>query len=171
MARRKKTNRPKMAPDDPRRKNLRPPQKKGDPPLNALGKNGHDWTTRFRQFFASESPPDEQLPKGAPPREPGDSRYEHGLRAFFRNVLVGDTQAQKVMIEQLGGRPRASVEVTGKDGQPIETRTSMTTEEAREELAKLIATAKGTAIEGLRDDDQEDDGDEPDADGAAGEPR
>lgn len=114
MARKRRTNRPPMAPDDPRRKNLRPPFSKGEV-MNPLGKNGSEWLADFRHFAAEEV----EIPqgRGKPPLK--GQRAHLGRLALFKNVIAGDNQAQKLFLEQLQGRARQHVELTGKDGVPL----------------------------------------------------
>lgn len=103
-----------MAPDDVRRKNLMPPARKGEV-RNPLGKNGSE---RVREFhaFADEIVSIPQG-KGKPPLV--GTRATLGRLAWFENVLRGDSQAQKLFIEQLQGRARQSIEVTGEGGGPV----------------------------------------------------
>jgi hypothetical protein len=102
-----------MAPDDPRRKNLRPPIKPGEV-LNPTGKNGSEWLKAFRDFF--DQVPTEKLPKGAPRRDPDDSRHTIAIRALFRNMVMGSEQSLKLGLEQLQGRARQHIEVSGAAG-------------------------------------------------------
>lgn len=55
-------------------------------------------------------------------------------------------QEAEYVINRRRGMPVARAEVTGRNGGPITTRTEMTTEEARAELAALIAEAKGVGV-------------------------
>jgi hypothetical protein len=106
-----------MPPDDVRRKNLTNPIRPGEV-RNPTGKNGSEWLTALRDYFAN--PHDEKLEarligKG----NQGKTRFELALRALFLNAIRGETPAQKVVTEQLAGRPLQQVEVTGPDGKPF----------------------------------------------------
>lgn len=114
MPRKKKTAR-RMAPDDKRLKNLKP-AKPGEV-RNPLGKNGSDWLSAFRDFFAEQAT--EKLPKGSPRREPGDTRHRLAMKALFMRIMRGSDQGQKLALEQLQGRARQSVEMTGPGGTPL----------------------------------------------------
>jgi hypothetical protein len=62
------------------------------------------------------------------------------LDALFRAAMAGEPSAIKVAVEQLLGRPPASIEVSGKNGGPIEVK------DARQRLAERIAAlAAGVA--------------------------
>lgn len=102
-----------MAADDKRRKNLKPPIKPGEV-RNPTGKNGSEWLKAFRDFF--EEVPTEKLPRGAPRRDPNDNRHIIGLRALFRNMVLGSEPSLKLGIEQLQGRARQHIEVSGAAG-------------------------------------------------------
>jgi hypothetical protein len=107
-----------LAPDDPRRKgiaNLKP-IKPGEV-RNPKGKNGSE---RIREFhaFADELV---SVPQGRGKAPLIVTRAQAARLALFDNVLRGDTPAQKVFIEQLQGRARQSVEVTGEGGGPVRT--------------------------------------------------
>lgn len=86
---------------------------------NPTGKNGHDWLNAFRDFFGA--PPDkaDQLARKLLKASAGDSRYTMMLRALFRNVVMGSDQAIKLATEQLNGRARQHVEMTGPGGTPL----------------------------------------------------
>lgn len=114
MARRRK--RPPLPPGDARRKgiaNLKP-IKPGDPPLNPTGKNGSEWLKAFRDFF--EEVPTERLPKGTPARGKDDNRHTIAIRALFRNMIKGSEASLKLGLEQLQGRARQHIEVSGAAG-------------------------------------------------------
>lgn len=104
-----------MAPDDPRRKNLIPPAKKGEV-RNPKGINGHTRLQAFLDFADEEI----SIPQGRGKEPLTGTRAQLARLAWFENVLRGDTQAQKLFIEQLQGRARMSVEVTGADGGPLD---------------------------------------------------
>jgi hypothetical protein len=134
MARR--PSRKPLAPDDPRRKgiaNLKP-IKPGEV-RNPTGKNGQEWLTAFRDYFATwDSVP---VRKGRKAVKIEGERAELVRRALFMNALAGDTQAQKIITEQLQGRPMQSVEVSGPGGGPIASEQSMTSAERRARLREL----------------------------------
>jgi hypothetical protein len=140
MAGRHQKQGPKMALDDPRRKNLRPPVRPGDPPRNPLGKNGSEWLKAFRDFF--EEIPGEKLPKGAPRVEPGDNRHLIAIRALFRNMIIGSDASLKLGIEQLQGRARQHIEVSGDlgNGPPV---TFLIPENGRDVVPEDSAPADG----------------------------
>lgn len=107
MARRRKKQGPKMAPDDPRRKNLRPPIKPGEV-LNPLGKNGSEWLARIRAF-AEEIDPNDRPRRGGAKRD----RFARLMEAGYKKALKGGDVPWKVIVEQLAGRPRQHIEVSG----------------------------------------------------------
>jgi hypothetical protein len=127
---RRRGNRPKMAADDVRRKNLIPPARKGEV-RNPTGKNGYD---RVRQFqdFADEVI---SIPQGKGKEPLVGSRATLARLAWFENVLRGDSQAQKLFIEQLQGRARQSIELTGEGGGPVKTDTGAAVIEMLQKLA------------------------------------
>lgn len=140
MARRRKTSGPKMAADDPRRKNLMPPIKPGER-RNPTGKNGAEWLKAFRDFFSEI--PTEKLPKGAVRRNPDDNRHTIAIRALFRNMVMGSEASLKLGIEQLQGRARQHVELTGAGGGPIVYGDRMTREEMQREIERIEAELSG----------------------------
>lgn len=82
---------------------------------NPLGKNGHDWRKRLRDY-ASGLADGEDLPKSVKVGAPGDDRFEVLMKAIFRNVVLGREASQKLMFEQISGRARQHIEVTGGAG-------------------------------------------------------
>jgi hypothetical protein len=107
---------PKERAEAIRNANLKPP-KPGEV-RNKLGKNGYETLKAFRDFFAEviDEAEGERLPKGAPTLEPGDTRFRMLLKSLLRNALGGSDQSIKVAVEQLQGRPRQHIEVTGDRG-------------------------------------------------------
>ncbi len=113
--RQRRRKRPPLAADDPRRRgiaNLKP-IKPGEV-RNPLGKNGSEWLKAFRDFF--DEVPTEKLPKGAPRRSPDDNRHLIAVRALFRNMVMGSEASLKLGLEQLQGRARQHIEVSGDLG-------------------------------------------------------
>jgi hypothetical protein len=127
---RRRGNRPKMAPDDVRRKNLIPPARKGEV-RNPTGRNGSERLREF-QAFADEVISIAQA-RGKP--ELKGTRAQLARLAWFENVLRGDSQAQKLFIEQLQGRARQSIELTGEGGGPVKTDTGAAVIEMLQKLA------------------------------------
>lgn len=106
---------------DPRERgfaNLKP-VKKGDPPLNPTGKNGHEWLNAFRDFFGGRPDKADRLARVVAKDDPQATRYALMLRALFRNVMMGSDSALKLAVEQMQGRARQHVEVTGPGGAPL----------------------------------------------------
>jgi hypothetical protein len=116
MARRKRGK--PLAPGDPRRKgiaNLKP-IKPGEV-RNPTGKNGSEWLNAFRDFFSGKAA---ALPKGSGLKvRKGDTEYDVLLRALRQNIVMGSDPAIKLAIEQLAGRARQQIEVSGPDGKPL----------------------------------------------------
>lgn len=123
-----------LAPDDPRRRGMANliPIKPGEV-RNATGKNGSEWLMAFREFAADV----DSMPQGKGKKKIDGERAYLVRLALFRNAIRGETQAQKIFIEQLQGRPRQSVEVSGPGGGPISTH-AKTSAELRKELADLL---------------------------------
>jgi len=116
MARRRRGK--PLAPDDPRRKgiaNLKP-IKPGEV-RNPEGKNGSEWLTAIRDFFGSASP---RLPKGTGIKlQKGDSRFDVLMQALYHRILQGSDASIKLAAEQLAGRARQQIEVSGPGGVPL----------------------------------------------------
>ena len=128
--------------DAPGRKNLKP-AKPGEV-RNPTGKNGSEWLTAFREFFSEECI--ESLPRGAPERADGDTRYKVALKSLFRNVVRGSEQSIKLAFEQMQGKARQSVELTGKDGAPLAGDiTNMTRADMQREIERLEALEREDA--------------------------
>jgi hypothetical protein len=85
---------------------------------NPLGINGSTWLKEFKDYFAGEV--SEDLPRGKRGLvRPGERRIDAIKRSLFMKAVFGDPQAQKLIIEQVQGRARQHVELTGKDGAPL----------------------------------------------------
>lgn len=133
--------------------NLRPPIKPGEV-RNPTGKNGHEWLKEFRDYFETE--PDEVLPKGVGRAKVGQRRIDLIKRALFMKAIRGGDIALKLVIEQLNGRARQAVELTGADGGPVTMENApRTSSDLRRELAELLGTKDAT------DNDSDDEPDEP----------
>lgn len=113
---RKRRGKPVTDPKDGRRRgfaNLKPIEP-GEV-RNPEGKNGSEWLKAFRQFWEGAAAK-EKLPKGAVKPEAGEDRYGVALRALFRNVAMGDAASIKLTFEQLQGRARQHIELSGDVG-------------------------------------------------------
>lgn len=118
---RKRRGKPVTDPNDGRRKgfaNLKPIQP-GEV-RNPEGKNGSEWLKAFRRFWEGVPDGDDVLPDGLV--KSGEDRYMVGLRALFRNVALGNEQSIKLMVEQLQGRARQHIELSGDvgNGPPVQ---------------------------------------------------
>lgn len=134
--------------------NLRPPIKPGEV-RNPTGKNGHEWLKEFRDYFGGE--PDEVLPKGVGRAKVGQRRIDLVKRALFMKAIRGGDIALKLVIEQLNGRARQAVELTGADGGPVTVENApRTSADLRRELAELLGTKD--AVEGDSEDEPEEPG-------------
>ena len=74
-------------------------------------------------------------------------KYENVISRLYIRALAGDVQAAKEFGDRVVGKARQRVELTGKDGKPIETEdktpeTARTTEEMRARLAQLLGRAR-----------------------------
>lgn len=124
--------------------NLRPPVKKGDPPLNPEGRNGRSRAERVAKILEGPAVTSVELAMvrklGLPDETPLIEALVH------REVLAGfgkSDLARKGLREQYAGKPRAQVDLSSEDG-------SMTP--ARADEIAAIAVAMLTAEESPDDD-------------------
>ena len=98
--------------------NLRP-AKPGEV-RNPLGINGSTWLKEFRDYFGGAVGDDAELTRALKKfARPGERRIDAVKRALFVKAVFGGDAAQKLVVEQMQGRARQHVELTGPGGVPL----------------------------------------------------
>jgi hypothetical protein len=104
---------------------------------NPDGKNGAKWLAEFKRFFDSRAFDSSQ-----------NTRFYNVCNALYTKALKGDVNAQRVIIEQMQGKAKESVDLTSSDRSMSPAASAvegMTSAEQRRAFEAILAKATADA--------------------------